>query len=91
MKGKTITIPAGAKPKPMTAEERKEQALRIVAQQYRSTFQGCVFNLCQNPAFDPYDATRVPKLVATAKAIAEATMDVLFPAPEEHAEETPKE
>lgn len=74
-------------PKPLTPEEKKRQAMRLVAQKYESFFMGAVFNMLQNPAFDPASADECRKLVANAKTVADTMMEALYKPEEQDPQE----
>lgn len=70
-------------PKPLTDEERRQQAMRLVAQKYESFLTGAVFSALQNPAFDPLSEEQCRTVVQNAKVVADAMMDALYKPKEE--------
>lgn len=66
------------KPQPPTEDERRQQAMRLAAQKYESFYTGLVFNMVQNPAFDPREEVDGIRLVQNAKRMADQMMDTLF-------------
>lgn len=64
--------------KPLTEDERRQQAMRLAAQKFESFFTGIVFGAVQNPAFDPRNAEDGVKLVEASYKMAEAMMDKLY-------------
>lgn len=70
-------------PKPLTPEEKRQQVARLIAQKYESFLTGAVFNMTQNPAFDPMSEAQCKQLVASAKVIADSMMDALYNPQEE--------
>lgn len=70
-KPKTNIRPLQA-PAPMTAEEKQARLVRLLAQRRDSVLQGCLFNLCANPAM----ADRSPEaIVDQATAIADEYLE----------------
>lgn len=66
------------KPKLLTEDERRQQAMRLAAQKFESFFTGIVIGAVQNPAFDPRNAEDGVKLVEASYKMAEAMMDKLY-------------
>lgn len=66
------------KPQPPTEDERRQQAMRLAAQKYESFYTGLVFNMVQNPAFDPRNEEDARRLLDNAKRMADQMMDTLF-------------
>ena len=64
--------------KPLTEDERRQQAMRLAAQKFESFFTGIVFGAVQNPAFDPRNAEDGVILVESSYKMAEAMMDKLY-------------
>lgn len=84
------------KPQPLTEDERRKQAQRLIAQKYQSIFEGLVMNMVQNPAFDPRRVEDGIALVRNAERMAGEVMNALYipkekqqaePEPEKPAEE----
>lgn len=65
-------------PKPLTPEEKRQQAMRLMAQKYESVFIGLLMNMSQNPAFDPLSEEQGAKLVKSAEKMTETVMDTLY-------------
>jgi hypothetical protein len=70
--------------KPLTPEERQEQALRMYAQKRESIATGCLFNLCRNP--HTTDETNLEALVEAAIIMADKMIEKLYFTPN-HKEE----
>ena len=74
--------PQAPAPAPLTEEQKKEQIIRFLSQQRGAITQGVLFNLMQNPsAFNREPA----ELAEFAVAVADATIERLYPLPEEKA------
>lgn len=73
-------------PKPLTEEERRQQAMRLVAQKYESFLNGAVYSMLQNPAFDPMSEAQCRLVVKHAKVVADAMMDALYKPKEDQGE-----
>lgn len=74
--------PQAPAPAPLTEEQKKEQIVRFLTQQRGALTQGVLFNLMQNPSAlnrEPAD------LAEFAVAVADATIERLYPLPEEKA------
>lgn len=74
--------PQAPAPAPLTEEQKKEQIIRFLSQQRGAITQGVLFNLMQNPSAlnrEPAD------LAEFAVAVADATIERLYPLPEEKA------
>lgn len=65
-------------PKPLTPEEKRQQAMRLAAQKYEALFTGLLFNMTQNPAFDPSSEEQCGKVVQNAKKMTDTAMDALY-------------
>ena len=71
------------RPKPLTPEEKRRQALRLMAQKYESVFLGLLMNMSQNPAFDPLSDEQGALLVQNAMKMTDIVMDSLYKPKEE--------
>lgn len=74
--------PQAPAPAPLTEEQKKEQIIRFLSQQRGAITQGVLFNLMQNPSAlnrEPAD------LAEFAVNVADATIERLYPLPEEKA------
>ena len=79
---KVFTMPQGAKPAPLTAEEKQQQIVRFIAQKRESFATGILFNLMQNPAI--MNGEHSMKEVAEKSVEgADAMMELLYPLPKE--------
>lgn len=68
-------------PRPLSRiseEDQKREAMRLASQKYLAFFEGLVFNMVQNPAFDPREEVDGIRLVQNAKRMADQMMDTLF-------------
>ena len=66
------------KPQPPTEDERRQQAMRLAAQKYESFYTGLVFNMVQNPAFDPRNEEDARRLLDNAKMMTDQMMAALY-------------
>lgn len=66
------------KPQPLTEDERRQQAMRLAMQKYESFYTGLVFNMVQNPAFDPRNEEDARRLLDNAKMMTDQMMGALY-------------
>lgn len=66
------------KPQPPTEDERRRQAMRLAAQKYESFYTGLVFNMVQNPAFNPRNEEDARRLLDNAKMMTDQMMAALY-------------
>lgn len=84
---KVLQAPQAAKLAPLTAEEKKAQVVRFIAQKREQFATGILFNLMQNPVIMNGEYS-INEVVDKAVEGADAIMEKLYPLPKE--EETNK-